>query len=40
MRKPKIHLGFGVENVRGMSTLLINKDQPGRLHPAQRVEGP
>ncbi len=26
MRKPKIHLGFGVENVRGMSTLLINKD--------------
>ena len=26
MRKPKIHLGFGVENVRGMSTLLIHKD--------------
>ncbi|MEO8588241.1 MAG: polysaccharide biosynthesis tyrosine autokinase, partial [Flavobacteriales bacterium] len=26
MRKPKIHLGFGVENVRGMSTLLIGKD--------------
>ncbi|MCW5897788.1 MAG: polysaccharide biosynthesis tyrosine autokinase [Flavobacteriales bacterium] len=27
MRKPKIHLGFGVENVRGMSTLLIGRDQ-------------
>lgn len=27
MRKPKIHLGFGVENVRGMSTILINKDR-------------
>jgi hypothetical protein len=26
MRKPKIHLGFGVENMRGMSTLLIDKD--------------
>ncbi|HOS47144.1 MAG TPA: polysaccharide biosynthesis tyrosine autokinase [Bacteroidia bacterium] len=26
MRKPKIHLGFGVENDRGMSTLLIGKD--------------
>ncbi len=26
MRKPKIHLGFGVANVRGMSTLLIGKD--------------
>ncbi|MBK8948459.1 MAG: AAA family ATPase [Flavobacteriales bacterium] len=26
MRKPKIHLGFGVDNIRGMSTLLINKD--------------
>lgn len=26
MRKPKIHLGMGVENIRGMSTLLINKD--------------
>lgn len=25
MRKPKIHLGFGVENTIGMSTLLINK---------------
>jgi tyrosine-protein kinase Etk/Wzc len=25
MRKPKIHLGFGVENTVGMSTLLINK---------------
>jgi capsular exopolysaccharide synthesis family protein len=26
MRKPKIHLGFGVENIRGMSTILIGKD--------------
>jgi tyrosine-protein kinase Etk/Wzc len=26
MRKPKIHLGFGVENHKGMSTLLIGKD--------------
>ncbi|MBK9418926.1 MAG: polysaccharide biosynthesis tyrosine autokinase [Flavobacteriales bacterium] len=26
MRKPKIHLGFGVENVKGMSTVLIGKD--------------
>ncbi|MFM7016223.1 MAG: GumC family protein [Bacteroidota bacterium] len=26
MRKPKIHIGFNVENERGMSTLLINKD--------------
>ncbi len=26
MRKPKIHLGFNVENDRGISTLLIGKD--------------
>ena len=26
MRKPKIHSGFGVENTKGMSTLLIQKD--------------
>jgi tyrosine-protein kinase Etk/Wzc len=26
MRKPKIHSGFGVENLKGMSTLLIEKD--------------
>ncbi len=26
MRKPKIHLGFNVENNRGISTLLIGKD--------------
>jgi capsular exopolysaccharide synthesis family protein len=26
MRKPKIHLGFGVPNTKGMSTLLIDKD--------------
>ena len=26
MRKPKIHFGFGVDNVNGMSTLLIEKD--------------
>jgi tyrosine-protein kinase Etk/Wzc len=25
MRKPKIHLGFGVENTKGMSTLLIGR---------------
>lgn len=28
MRKPKIHLGFNVENNHGMSTLLIGKDKP------------
>lgn len=27
MRKPKIHKGFGVENHKGMSTLLIDKDE-------------
>ena len=27
MRKPKIHLGFGIKNVKGMSTLLIGKDE-------------
>lgn len=27
MRKPKIHLGFNVENNRGISTLLIGKDK-------------
>ncbi|HEY0976212.1 MAG TPA: polysaccharide biosynthesis tyrosine autokinase, partial [Flavobacteriales bacterium] len=26
MRKPKIHLGFGVDNAMGMSTLLINRN--------------
>jgi capsular exopolysaccharide synthesis family protein len=26
MRKPKIHLGFNFENLRGMSTILIGKD--------------
>lgn len=26
MRKPKIHIGFGAENNKGMSTLLIGKD--------------
>ncbi|MEQ9064223.1 MAG: polysaccharide biosynthesis tyrosine autokinase [Vicingaceae bacterium] len=26
MRRPKIHSGFGVENEKGMSTLLISKD--------------
>lgn len=26
MRKPKIHVGFGVDNTSGMSTLLINKN--------------
>jgi tyrosine-protein kinase Etk/Wzc len=28
MRKPKIHLGFNVENNQGISTLLIGKDTP------------
>ncbi|MEP7263371.1 MAG: polysaccharide biosynthesis tyrosine autokinase [Bacteroidota bacterium] len=28
MRKPKIHIGFNVENNHGMSTLLIGKDLP------------
>ena len=28
MRKPKIHLGFNVENINGMSTILIGKDSP------------
>lgn len=27
MRKPKIHIGFGVGNTRGMSTLLVGKDE-------------
>src|SRR5690606_17661769 len=27
MRKPKIHKGFDVENIKGMSTLLIDKDK-------------
>lgn len=27
MRKPKIHLGFGVKNDKGMSTILIDKDE-------------
>lgn len=27
MRKPKIHLGFNVENNQGISTILINKDK-------------
>jgi tyrosine-protein kinase Etk/Wzc len=27
MRKPKIHIGFKVENTKGMSTLLIGKDK-------------
>ena len=27
MRKPKIHLGFNVENISGISTLLIGKDK-------------
>ncbi len=28
MRKPKIHLGFNVENNHGISTLLIGRDKP------------
>ncbi len=27
MRKPKIHIGFGSDNFKGMSTLLIGKDE-------------
>ena len=27
MRKPKIHIGFGVKNDKGMSTILIDKDE-------------
>jgi tyrosine-protein kinase Etk/Wzc len=27
MRKPKVHIGFGVDNLSGMSTLLIGKDK-------------
>lgn len=27
MRKPKIHIGFGSDNLKGMSTLLIGKDE-------------
>src|SRR5207253_9825157 len=26
MRKPKIHVGFNVENIKGVSTILIKKD--------------
>jgi tyrosine-protein kinase Etk/Wzc len=26
MRKPKIHMGFGAQNIKGMSTVLIGKD--------------
>src|SRR5690606_32172642 len=26
MRKPKIHLGFGITNTNGMSTILVGKD--------------
>jgi len=39
MRKPKIHLGFGVENIRGMSTLLIGKDQVGDCIQHSAVPG-
>jgi len=28
LRKPKIHLGFNVDNVKGMSTILSDKDKP------------
>jgi capsular exopolysaccharide synthesis family protein len=28
MRKPKIHIGFNVDNTKGMSTILIGKDKP------------
>src|SRR5690606_6838891 len=39
MRKPTIHLGFGVENIRGMSTLLIGKDQVGDCIQHSAVPG-
>lgn len=28
LRKPKIHLGFNVDNIKGISTILIGKDAP------------
>lgn len=39
MRKPKIHLGFGVENVRGMSTLLIDRDNLENCIKHSSLEG-
>ena len=39
MRKPKIHLGFGVENIRGMSTLLIGKDTMDNCLQHSKLEG-
>lgn len=39
MRKPKIHLGFGVENVRGMSTLLIDRDKLENCIKHSSLEG-
>ena len=39
MRKPKIHLGFGVENLRGMSTLLIGKDDLESCIRKSELEG-
>ncbi len=39
MRKPKIHLGFGVENVRGMSTLLIGRDELDNCIQFSSLEG-
>ncbi len=39
MRKPKIHLGFGVENISGMSTLLIGKDTMDNCIQHSNLEG-
>ncbi|HQZ43833.1 MAG TPA: GNVR domain-containing protein, partial [Flavobacteriales bacterium] len=39
MRKPKIHLGFGVENIKGMSTLLIGKDDLENCIQHSSLEG-
>lgn len=37
MRRPKIHSGFGVENEKGMSTLLISKDTvEGCIHKSKQ----
>ena len=39
MRKPKIHLGCGIENDRGMSTLLIGKDTVSNCIKKSQVTG-
>ena len=39
MRKPKIHLGFGIKNVRGMSSLLIGKEKIENCVNHSELEG-